>query len=184
MNTLTFTLATANPATPIKNLINQKIEDFKAEKAKHAKAISTRVNEMFKMQTEIMEQLNKEVGADVWFLDKRNVGRYTLYYGRTHINRDRNPCFGVSIGFRDGVYKNTCYNDWDLIIQTPWSDEIKMADMSYRIPNLDVIEIYLVQTENNEKHNVSKQISHKITDLSQVHKFLENDYLTYFATSK
>lgn len=185
MNTLTFTLSTANPTTPIKNTIQQKIDEYNAEKAKQDKAVSKRVHEMFAMRETILEQLNKEVGAEVWKIDSRKQNGYSSYHTRSHKkDSSKLPCFGVAIGFRDGVYKNTCFNDWDLIIQTPWSNEIKLADKYYRVPNLDVVEIYLVRTNKNMDYHAKEQISYKITDLSEVHKYLEKDYLTYFATSK
>lgn len=182
MKNLVFTLATAELENPIQNSILDKINLFKEEKLLCEKAVSKRVKEMFEIRNSVMAQLNKELGSDAWFLDKRYIDCYSSNNKRFHdLNENTQRCFSVSIGFRNGVYKNTCYNDWDLIIQTPWKEEKKLSDLTIKVPNLDIVEMYLIKSNGNfNKKNTKDKIGFLITDLADIHKHLEADYITYF----
>jgi hypothetical protein len=138
---------------------------------------------MFKIREELMQQMNETVGADVWFVKNFDVNSYNPTISRKHKHfQSADQCFAVKIGFSDGIYRNTPYNDWDLYIQTPLKGEVKYGEIKYNEPNLDIIEMYLVKSNHNQTFRMgdSDKISYKIEDINEVHKHLEKDYITYF----
>ena len=124
-------------------------------------------NQIIKLRDTMLSELNQGVGVELWQRDSH--------------------CFN-KIGFRNGIYKNTCYNDWDIEI---WyeSKVVKLGELSYIQPNVEKgIYIKLTPTHKNfeRRYGVKgeTQVVHNVTDLSKVHEICQNDYLTYFTHIK
>lgn len=141
-----------------------------AEKIKHFNEASNIAKEqrlelqrnIIKLRDTMLAELNQGVGVELWKLDTHSFNK---------------------IGFRDGIYKNTCYNDWDIEI---WyeSKVIKLGELNYIQPNVEK-GIYIKLTSTHRNHEYSRikgnnQVVHNVTDLSKVHELCEKDYLTYF----
>lgn len=187
MKTITITISIQEEKVQtIKGSIMEQINIATANQTLAKKLINQRANELFKIRETIMNQLNETIGADAWFVREREEKSYYPSLRRNHKSyRDTSHCgncFAVSIGFRDGVYKNTPYNDWDLYIQTPLKEKVVYGNIEYSEPILDVVEMYLVRTNHNQNNKFD--YAFKIEDLAEVHKHLEKDYITYFCQNK
>lgn len=170
MKTISFTIKVKEEQeVKIKDTIQGKIAYHLEQKELSKKQVGVRVKELFDIRDTLMQQLNDEVGENVWFFDDN---------GTYHPRHEKG--MGVTIGFRDGVYKNTPYNDWDIYITTPMSEKIEYGEISYQMPKLDEIRLYISSTEKNERSRPSITNYIEFTDLNEVHKLLENDYKTYF----
>jgi hypothetical protein len=164
MKTITITIdiseETQQPLT-VKSTIQEQI-NFHLKEKETAEKIKKQLNTAIKDLTEeTLKELNNRVGADVWFRDRDSFNR---------------------IGFRDGIYKNTCYNDWDISISYTVK-EVVFGELKYTVPILEKgIKTLLEPSERNFKawRNKEDQKKYTITDLDTVHKYLEKDYITYF----
>jgi len=175
--TITITFEVQDSVT-LKGSIMEKISKFNENKELAISQTKQRVEALHEIKNEVLAQLNKEVGEDVWFIDRWSEGSYSKECNRRHVgykgdNYMNETAFAVKISFKDGVVRNTCYNDWDLYIQSP-NEEIKYGKLDYLKPNLDIIEMYLVGSEQNRGK------VYLIKDISEIHTYLEKDYITYF----
>lgn len=179
MKTITITIEIKEQEKEtLKGSIIERIETVKINKLNAEEGIKERVKELIKIKNSILDKFNQDLGEGVWFEDKR--GRYYPNMSRGHKEfSDKNRCFAVSIGFRDGIYRNTCFNVWDLYIQTPLKEEVVLGQIKYREPKLDTIEMYLVGSDEVKKGRV-----YKIENIEDIHTILEDDYITYFSIKK
>lgn len=178
MKTITFTIKISEDSDTaelsIKSSIQQQIDYHLKQKELAEQQIKTRVHELFKVRDSLLEQLNKELGADAWFV--KNKGEY--YPSMEIVPFEKSLC--VSIGFRDGIYKNTPYNDWDIYVSTPLSKKIVYGNIEYCKPKLDEVKLYLIPTERKNKKEYGFVYYKEFKDLSEVHSLAEKDYITYF----
>jgi len=173
MKTITITINISdNQQTTVKDDIQSKIVYHLEQKELCKQQLKDRLKKLFKIRETMLKQLNKEVGEKVWFVSKE--GEYYPNFGYK-------GSVAVSMGFRDGIYKNTPYNDWDINIITPAKETITFGEISYTKLDLEKIKFQIAPTEKNNKLRSTQQKSeYYFTDLEQVHKFLEKDYITYF----
>jgi len=115
------------------------------------------------LRDNILKELNEKVGCDVWYSKQTKEG---YYYNQ--------------LGFKDGIIKNTPYDDWNIIISYS-TREVIFGEIKYTVPIVEKgLKVVLEPTEQNGKNWRGTKQSYVITDLEQVHKYLEKDYLTYF----
>lgn len=161
MRTIVITIELPNvEQQTVKSTIQEHIAFHLKEKEKAKEVHNTLVKQCENLLEQVRNELNTHVGEEVWFK-----------------GRDK-----FSIGFRDGIYKNTPYNDWDIRVNYN-ARKVKYGEIEYTVPNVENgIKLTLEPSEENRKawKNVSHQKQFNITDLSEVHKYLEKDYLTYF----
>jgi hypothetical protein len=182
MKTITITINISTeeqqPLT-IKSSIQEQINFHLKEKELAEKQMRERVKELFKIREEILNNLNEQVGADVWFKPNREE----TYYLEIKLTYAFKENIAVSLGFRDGIYKNTSFNDWDIYVATPLTDEIVFGEIKYRKPILDKIEFHITPSHRRFKKEDGFGYVTMFTDLSEVHKKLEKDYITYFTNA-
>ena len=172
MKIITFNIPDSNELT-IKGSILEQIKIFKEKQVKAKEQIKARVKELNTLKAEVKAYLNGSLGEDIWFDEKRNEGSYFLN-GYKEGSTSTIKAAMVQLSFRDGVYKNTSYNDWELCFQSPKNPRFTLGKLEYDTIQLDKIEMFLVGSSQN------KGKVHKINDVSEIANYLETDYLTYF----
>ena len=121
------------------------------------------------LRDKILSELNEKVGSKVWFSKATKEGYYynTLY-------------------FKNGIYRNTCYDDWNITISYD-TKEVVFGQIKYEVPIVENgLKIVLEPTHKNQQ-NWKDRVNQKkyiITDLDQVHKCLEKDYITFFTNNQ
>ena len=168
MKTITITIniseETQQPltiASSIQEQINFHLKE--RERAKESRIILQKA--IINLRDKILLELNDKVGGEVWFSKQTKEGYYynTLY-------------------FKDGIRRNTCYDDWNIIISYD-TKKVVFGQMEYEVPIVENgLKIVLEATHHNHENRKEKYMQKKyiITDLEQVHKHLEKDYITYF----
>lgn len=175
MKTITINIEEYDSKTPtVKETILEQIKAFNEHQVIAKNQIKARLKDLRVLRAESLKYLNDSLGEDAWEISSRDSA--TCYYPNIH--HSRRASIGIKIGFRDGVYKNTCNNDWDLWFQTPKQPEQTLGKLSYEKLELETIEMYLCGSEHN-----NGQVF-KINNISEVAKYLQDDYLTYFTRKK
>ena len=175
--TITITFEAQEPSQTIQGTIAEQIKTFKENEELARSQRKQRVKHLDQIKNEFMSQLNQEVGEDVFFNESGDEGKFYPSFKRNHVDRKQGIAFGVKLGFNDGMTRNTCYSCWELWFQSPTS-KVQLGELNYLQPNLDVIEVYLVDKVRRDGKIIL------INDVSEIHKHLEKDYLTYFTKEK
>ena len=164
MKTITITINISSeeqqPLT-IKSSIQEQINFHLKEKESAIQSTITLQKAVISLRDKILSELNEKVGSEVWFLKKD-------YYNK--------------LSFKDGIRRNTCYDDWNITIYYD-TKEVVFGQIKYEVPIVENgLKVVLEPTVRNNEEWVSKENQKKyiITDLDQVHKHLEKDYLIYF----
>jgi hypothetical protein len=117
---------------------------------------------VIKLRDEILSELNEKVGSEVWFSKETKEG---YYYNE--------------LSFKDGIRRNTSYDDWNITIDYD-TKEVVFGQIRYKVPIVENgLKIVLAPAHKNSL-NWQHRKYYTITDLNDVHKYLEKDYLTYF----
>jgi hypothetical protein len=168
MKTITITINISEeiqqPLT-IKSSIQEQINFHLNEKEKARESKIILQKGVISLRDKILKELNEKVGSEVWFSKHTKEG----YYYNT-------------LWFKDGIRRNTCYDDWNITISYD-TKEIIFGQIKYEVPIVENgFKVVLEPTESNNKNwkDKSSTKSYIITDLDAVHKHLEKDYLTYF----
>jgi len=171
MKTITITIniseESQQPLT-IKSSIQEQINFHLKEKEKALKSTIALQKGVIELRDKILLELNEKVGSEVWFSKATPQG----YYYNT-------------LWFKNGIYKNTCYDDWNITIFYD-KKEVVFGQIKYEVPIVENgLKIVLEPTEENKKEwkNKSNHKKYIITDLDEVHKHLEKDYLTFFTNN-
>ena len=110
--------------------IKQQIE-FHLEQKKIAHKQKVQLQNLITQTREtIKKELNQFLGSEAWFDDKHDFR---------------------SLGFRDGIYRNTCYNSFDIIVKYD-VETVKYGTIEYTVPNL-VKGLYIQLKKNNLSMN-------------------------------
>lgn len=162
--TINISEETQQPIT-IKSSIQEQINYHLKEKEKAKENIIILQKSIITLRDKILSELNEKVGSEVWFSKQTKEGYYynTLY-------------------FKDGIRRNTCYDDWNITISYD-TKQVVFGQIKYEVPIVENgLKVVLEPTEKNRQQWKSKENQKKyiITDLDQVHRYLEKDYLTYF----
>lgn len=149
----------------IKSSIQEQIDFHLKEKEKALESKKVLQKAVISLRNEILAELNKKVGSEVWLSKQTEKG---YYYNQLY--------------FKDGIRRNTPYDDWNITISYD-TKKVVFGKIEYEVPIVENgLKVVLEPTEENHKQWKSKENQRKyvITDLDQVHKHLEKDYLTYF----
>ena len=168
MKTITITINISEekqePLT-IKSSIQEQINFHLKEKQKAKESKIALQEAVISLRDKILLELNEKVGGEVWFSKATPQG----YYYNT-------------LWFKNGIYKNTCYDDWNITISYD-NRKVIFGQIEYEVPIVENgLKVVLEPTHTNQKNwkDKSSQKKYIITDLDIVHKHLEKDYLTYF----
>lgn len=162
MKTITITINISEEVQPltIKSSIQEQINFHLKEKERAKENRIILQKGIISLRDKILSELNEKVGSKVWFSKENDRGHY---YNQLY--------------FKDGIRRNTPYDDWNITISYDKKDVV-FGQIEYEVPIIDNgLKVVLEPTEENNRSNRKKYI---ITDLNQVHKYLEKDYLTYF----
>ena len=91
--TITISFDAQEPSQTLKGSLLEQIATFNKNEELAKKQKVQRVKDLKTISREVMAQLNKDVGEDVWFVRERDKNTYFPELKRNHINRDNGNSF-------------------------------------------------------------------------------------------